>query len=453
MKFQSKFGGLWIDQSDFQDVLHKKIETSSITKKDANLISDIATKGYAIIPQAVSHQEIDVFNEEIAQFDQRADYLIGRDNQGYQTPNAEQVANGKTRLIDVHANSAKARKLIFNDVSSRFLNQYLEGTAIAFQTLLFIYGSQQALHQDPAYVVVNNPMDLVASWLALEDIEEGTGELIYLESSHRADDYLFSEEYKHWKPSRDGREQHQQFLGRLVDFQESGKYETKRFLAKKGDILFWHADLAHGGSKVTKPGKTRKSLVTHFCSSRSLPNFASYAPNLYHPVEDVSGHLWCSRHYNLKAEEYKIADETLSPAFKGHKFTANEVTFFASHLIERSESRTGTSITLDGDEMVIESDTNDPGFFLDLDLVSPTETYEIVVDMSSVEAGTAQLFFKKIDQETFTQPCSKNLEYDAGRTQLMFMIGQVMQKSKLRFDPSHLAGTFCIHSLRCKWIV
>ena len=82
---------------------------------------------------------------------------------------------------------------------------------MAFQTLYFRYGSQQAIHQDPAYVVIDEPMKLCASWLALEDVKPGSGELIYYPGSHLNSDFLFSGEHKHWKGSRDGAEQHRGF--------------------------------------------------------------------------------------------------------------------------------------------------------------------------------------------------------------------------------------------------
>jgi ectoine hydroxylase-related dioxygenase (phytanoyl-CoA dioxygenase family) len=40
--------------------------------------------------------------------------------------------------------------------------------------------------------------------------------------------------------------------------------QLKKFLPKKGDMLIWHANLLHGGSPITKPNKTRKSMVAHY---------------------------------------------------------------------------------------------------------------------------------------------------------------------------------------------
>lgn len=44
--------------------------------------------------------------------------------------------------------------------------------------------------------------------------------------------------------------------------------EQKTFRPRKGDVLIWSADLVHGGSPVTDPSLTRKSLVGHYCPDR-----------------------------------------------------------------------------------------------------------------------------------------------------------------------------------------
>jgi ectoine hydroxylase-related dioxygenase (phytanoyl-CoA dioxygenase family) len=36
------------------------------------------------------------------------------------------------------------------------------------------------------------------------------------------------------------------------------------FLAKKGDVLLWHANLLHGAEKQVDKTKTRKSVVFHY---------------------------------------------------------------------------------------------------------------------------------------------------------------------------------------------
>src|SRR5581483_12413651 len=41
-----------------------------------------------------------------------------------------------------------------------------------------------------------------------------------------------------------------------------------RFLAKKGDVLIWHGNLAHRGSRAKDMNLERKSLIAHFSGIR-----------------------------------------------------------------------------------------------------------------------------------------------------------------------------------------
>jgi ectoine hydroxylase-related dioxygenase (phytanoyl-CoA dioxygenase family) len=40
--------------------------------------------------------------------------------------------------------------------------------------------------------------------------------------------------------------------------------EPHYFHAKKGDVLFWHANLLHGGSKRRNLQLSRRALVSHY---------------------------------------------------------------------------------------------------------------------------------------------------------------------------------------------
>src|SRR4051794_20311895 len=44
----------------------------------------------------------------------------------------------------------------------------------------------------------------------------------------------------------------------------------RTFLAKRGDVLIWHAGMAHGGKPISQ-ARTRKSVVTHYCPREIAP--------------------------------------------------------------------------------------------------------------------------------------------------------------------------------------
>ena len=100
-------------------------------------------------------------------------------------------------------------------------------------------------------------------WVALEDIDENAGPLVYYPGSHKwpiltndqvgsnantvIGDPTFKPYETAWKA--------------LVHYNQ---IEPQLFRAKKGQALIWAANLLHGGSKQKEPGFTRWSQVTHY---------------------------------------------------------------------------------------------------------------------------------------------------------------------------------------------
>jgi ectoine hydroxylase-related dioxygenase (phytanoyl-CoA dioxygenase family) len=99
-------------------------------------------------------------------------------------------------------------------------------------------------------------------WVALEDITEENGPVFYYPGSQNLLEYDFSYIRTDAKtPSYKDYIQYEDFIEKIV---EANKFEKKKFLAKKGDLLIWSSNIIHGGSPVTKQGSTRWSQVTHY---------------------------------------------------------------------------------------------------------------------------------------------------------------------------------------------
>lgn len=273
-KYISKYGGLWIDLRDWIDVLALKFRRNEISDEVSGQIFNFVRDGYVVIKGAVDSALIDALNEEMDGFwaNPPPGMLVETfepDGVMRRVPPELGLRDGRTKLLDVYAFSDLAKQAIAAPKVFEFLKAIFEGPPKAFQSLSFTYGSQQAIHKDTAYVKVDpNPMHLAATWLALEDISPGTGELEYFEGSHRAPDYLFGKISK-WMESFTS--EHDEFLRSLQNDAVKYEYRKSSFLAKKGDVLIWHADLAHGGSKILAPARTRKSLVTHFTTVADQP--------------------------------------------------------------------------------------------------------------------------------------------------------------------------------------
>ena len=192
----------------------------------------------------------------------------------------KQKALTGSRLVDDYFFSNASRNLLLHPVMTDFLSMIFERPGVLTQSLRFEYGSQQAIHQDTAFVRMNAPMKLAAVWIALEDITPNSGELTYFPGSHTWEGYLFSGEFKHYDAARDGETQLAEWHQWILDEAKRRGVKAQQFSAKKGDILFWHAGLAHGGAPVAKDNQhlTRKSLVGHYCPEGVRPLYHYYKP-------------------------------------------------------------------------------------------------------------------------------------------------------------------------------
>jgi ectoine hydroxylase-related dioxygenase (phytanoyl-CoA dioxygenase family) len=195
------------------------------------------------------------------------------DSDGFhiEEPDRAYLRKADAKLLDLHDVSEAVQAIIFAEPLSRFLHILFQRPALAFQSLGFYYGSQQHLHQDSAFVRVSSPLEFVASWIALEDIQPGSGELEYYPGSHLLPPYLFANK-QIWVEYDDP--ELKRFHDNLHKSASEAGLSIQRFLAKKGDVLIWAPGLMHGGSPVADENLTRKSLVTHYCPADQQPMFA-----------------------------------------------------------------------------------------------------------------------------------------------------------------------------------
>lgn len=272
--YRSRFGGLWPDLEDAQEGLAGRQEAGLLEAQEVDLFRNWIEMGYVVLPGAVSEDVIDRLAGEVDELWEL----------GHPEIQAEVFSDGRRRfesigpacrelphkVLDLHGFLESAREAIFSSAIRGFVTKLFERPPLAFQSLYFTYGTQQDLHQDTAYVVVRSPMEFCGCWIALEDVEEGAGELEYYVGSHRIEEFVWLGRSRA-KPY-DYRDE-SEFLRHLREEPVKMGLERVRFRARKGDALIWHADLVHGGSRVVKEGATRRSLVTHFCPEEVDPEY------------------------------------------------------------------------------------------------------------------------------------------------------------------------------------
>lgn len=287
-------GELWIDNPATVNSRNNQIP-ANIRENFFEFIE----KGYTIFRNVVPDSVIDEIVADMQAYNKRPENYILKNKGRYIDPTGHPGLDRADRVVDLYAVSAAARESIAAKQVADFLTFIFDDEPIAMQSISFEYGSQQAIHQDTAYVISEKPLSLAASWLALEDIDAGTGELVYYPGSHRFEHFLFGGERKGWIASEDGQEQHQAFLKGLHDKAAEKGIQADRFLARKGDVLIWHADLAHGGSRITVPNRTRRSLVTHYVPRSVKAVYRKHVTDLYYEYQHENGVFFTSRHYDL----------------------------------------------------------------------------------------------------------------------------------------------------------
>ena len=286
-EYVSQFGGMWIDQVNSATKNAKLAKIAKTNGAIAEQISCFDKYGYVILRDAIPHKTCDSISRALEDA-----YENGSASINAQFPGEHGVKRAikagdsykSARMIDTYMVLSEALAALFNEEIKDFLMTVFEEEPLLFQSLNFFEGSGQGLHQDTAFVVTNEPMKLIASWIALEDVVQGSGELNFVPGSHRYNEYLFSSKYKHFSAERDGKNSLQQFYKHIDNEIEINNGQLDQFLAKKGDVLLWHADLYHGGAPVRIENSTRKSLVGHYCPLSAKPNFFNFANNTIHQI-------------------------------------------------------------------------------------------------------------------------------------------------------------------------
>jgi len=135
---------------------------------------------------------------------------------------------------------------------------------IPFQTVNFIRGSQEKPHSDSIHMTTEPLGYLVAVWVALEDIQVGSGELLFYPGSHKLR-YVMSEDFASGNTGLQlGHDTRESYERKIEEVLQQHACVGQPFLAKKGDVLIWHANLLHAGSPILDPQLTRHSMVAHY---------------------------------------------------------------------------------------------------------------------------------------------------------------------------------------------
>jgi len=298
--YPSKFGGMWTDRSDFESRLSEKLSYRAI-KPDADiLLRQWREDGFVVLQKAIDSTLIDDYLNELGTLKREKPSKLRVTSAHFPgarlyDPDLMKV-HDSVRIVDDYFLSSASRALLFHPSIVAFLETIFESKPLLTQSLSFTYGSEQAVHQDTAFVVMNSPLKMAAVWIALENVEPGCGELVYFPGSHRWPDFLFSDCFKHYNKLRDGADELDRWYRWIYEEAARQGTELVSFRAKKGDVFLWHAGLAHGGAPILRPSSTRLSLVGHYCPRTVAPIYHLYKFP-HRKIYQLDDQQYCSSHY------------------------------------------------------------------------------------------------------------------------------------------------------------
>jgi hypothetical protein len=262
--FRTRFGGLWIDRTDWIDVLGDKHRRGMITDATAEQITRLVRDGFTVLRGAVPQILLD---ELAAQTE------------------ADLPENGGI-LADPYRTSTAARRIAMPPASRDLIRVLLDAPPLLFAQTLTQSAPGARMRKDSVLTPIpGNFLTQLATWAALEPIAPGCGELAMLVGSHHAPQYLFGGRHRMLAGHEDEAPQFEYHIAQTAaDF----GYRRFTFTANPGDMLIRHADLAYADTPVVRSGSSRRALISHITRASLQPMYRGESQHAVLETEDCS---------------------------------------------------------------------------------------------------------------------------------------------------------------------
>lgn len=278
--YRSRFGGLWTDRTDAQDLRVAMLADGRIDANESAKLEQYIAEGYVVFPGAVDAALVD---EYLAYFEScwsNPPSWAYAHSGGQVLPMDVSLYDKVAKVSDLHYGFKRAGELIHPPAVRRFLELIYARPPVVFQSMSMRKGSEETLHIDTGPLTLTEPMSLTASWTALEDVQKGSGEFQFVPGSQALPEVL-----NHGLTKGHGGDMtaYYEVLQETLRRCDKAGLKTEYFYARKGDVLIWSADLMHGGAPIQNTALTRKSFVCHFMPYGVMPTFYDFSAVNYVP--------------------------------------------------------------------------------------------------------------------------------------------------------------------------
>ena len=250
----NNFGAMdrpWVESPFF----YKLLENSQLTEKEKELAIQFHEEGYVIIDLDLSSDFLNSMIDEISEKVKKGNIKTQEDGYHYsEHPRLFEAWKWSQNVLDV----VKNKKILDT------LDLLYRKKPLPFQTINFVGGTSQPLHSDTIHFSSIPQRWVAAAWVALEDMDENNGTLMYVPKSHKLPVYEFSNinvKVPKYGEQFEAYTEYEEFLRQLV---EAKDLKVKTFKAKKGQALIWSSNLLHGAIPIVDKNRTRYSQATHY---------------------------------------------------------------------------------------------------------------------------------------------------------------------------------------------
>lgn len=291
-------GAPWVDRPSFDDDADRLVAAGQLTPERRRQLETWRRHGYLVLRGAIPPDLVTEVREAYERaWSERPPCDANVKGLGViplrDAPIRAEIGHTHYRLLGFHEHSDGVRRAIFHDSIVDVISSIFDAPPVAMQTLMIEYGSQQGFHQDFPYVTAQQLPCMLASWIALEDVDDDNGPVEYFRGSHRVPCFEWGDDrslvYDNGDP-----ELVDEFARYLSDQCTQMGLERETFHARAGDVLLWHAGLAHAGSPIRDPSRTRLSLVTHYSTREGYPHDRRF-PDVEPVVRSCNGGSWYQR--------------------------------------------------------------------------------------------------------------------------------------------------------------
>jgi phytanoyl-CoA hydroxylase len=177
------------------------------------------------------------------------------------------------RIVNLHVLHKPLLRLFSeNSLALAVQDAFFDAPSSLYTSLYYERGSAQSIHRDTPYFTTKPEYRYLGVWVALEDSNEQNGCLEVIRRGHLLPELdreaIALARYKALDEVPPGSPQGEDHLwddyqAKVLEGCFARGLRKERIEAKAGDVIIWHPQLPHGGSRIEDIRRTRHSFVMH----------------------------------------------------------------------------------------------------------------------------------------------------------------------------------------------